>query len=218
MDFESLNAYSIFNYICSECNKDSCECVFVHTEDVDNNLMNKSKSILNMLEINNSSNLTHCDNIYDKETSIESDSCSFHRLYNASTICDSVHDINLSPLWAQSNTMNLRLRGKGMRVGHLNIRGIRAGEKIDQIKMMLQSSANVISVLGVSESKLGDDIPDSFIRIENFQFLRKDKIQGSGGLIVYVRSDVSFSRRKDLEKEHFESIWIEIFPKNSKTV
>ena len=108
--------------------------------------MNKSKSILNMLEMNNSSNLTHCDNIYDRETSIESDSCSFHSLYNASTICDSVHDINLSPLSAQSNTMNLRLRGKGMRVGHLNIRGIRAGEKTDQIKMMLQSSANDISV------------------------------------------------------------------------
>ena len=217
MDFESSNAYSIFNFICSECYKDSCECVFTHTEDVDNNIENKSKSILNMSEMKSSSNLTHCDNIYDKETSVESDSCSFHSLYNASTLCDSVHDINLSPLSAQSSTVNLRLRGKGMRVGHLNIRGIRAGQKIDQIKMMLQSSANDISVLGVSESKLGDDIPDSFIRIENFQFLRKDKIQGSGGLIVYVRSDVSFSRRKDLEKEHFESIWIEIFHKNSKS-
>ena len=49
----------------------------------------------------------------------------------------------------------------------------------------------------MSESKLGDDIPDSFISIENFQCVRKDKTQGSGGLIVYVRSDVSFSRRKD---------------------
>ena len=74
--------------------------------------------------------------------------------------------------------MNLRLRGKGMRVGHLNIRGIRAGQKIDQIKMMLQSSANDISVLGMSESKLGDDIPDSFISIENFQFLRKRQDPG----------------------------------------
>ena len=82
---------------------------------------------------------------------------------------------------------------------------------------MLQSSANDISVLGVSESKLGDDIPDSFISIENFQCVRKDKSQGSGGLIVYVRSDVSFSRRKDLERGHFESVWIEIFPKNSQS-
>ena len=181
--------------------------------------MNKSKgSTLNKSEMNSSTILTDCENIiYEKDTSVESDSGSVHSLYNASTICNSVHDINMSPLLAQSNTMNLRLRGKGMRVGHLNIRGIRAGQKIDQIKMMLHSKENDISVLGVSESKLGDDIPDSFINIENFQCIRKDKKQGSGGLIVYVRSDVSFSRRKDLEHELFESIWIEIFPKNSKS-
>ena len=161
--------------------------------------------------------MTHFDNIYEKETSVESDAYSMPSLYSASTINDSVHDINTSPLQAQCSTMNLRLRGKGMRVGHFNIRGVRAGEKIDQLKMMLQSSANDISVLGVSESKLGDDIPDSFISIENFQCVRKDKTQGSGGLIVYVRSDVSFSRRKDLEREHFESVWIEIFPKNSQS-
>ena len=177
--------------------------------------MNKSKgSTLNKSEMNSSTILTDCENIiYEKDTSVESDSGSVHSLYNASTICNSVHDINMSPLLAQSNTMNLRLRGKGMRVGHLNIRGIRAGQKIDQIKMMLHSKENDISVLGVSESKLGDDIPDSFINIENFQCIRKDKKQGSGGLIVYVRSDVSFSRRKDLEHELFERVGLKFFQK-----
>lgn len=72
-------------------------------------------------------------------------------------------------------------------------------------------------MLGVSESKLGSDIPDSFIQIENFQCFRKDKIQGSGGLLVYVSNDISCSHRKDLENEHFESMWCEIFPKNSKS-
>ena len=66
--------------------------------------------------------------------------------------------------------------------------------------------------------KLGKDVPDSFIAINNFQVYRKDKIQGSGGLLVYVRNDISSSRRKDLENEHFQSIWTEINPENSKPV
>ena len=174
---------------------------------------------MNESEKNNttSAKSTNCkNNTYEKNTLVESDSCSYS-LYNVSTICDSVHDDNVPPLPAHSNIMNLRLRGKGMRIGHLNIRGIRAGQKIDQIKIMLHSKENNISVLGVSESKLGDDIPDSFINIQNFQCVRKDKKHGSGGLIVYVRSDVSFSRRKDLENELFESIWIEVYPKSSKS-
>ena len=83
---------------------------------------------------------------------------------------------------------------------------------------MLHSNENDISMLGVSESKLGENIPDSFIQVDNFQVFRKDKIHGSGGLLVYVRNDITCSRRKDLEHEHFESIWTEMFPKNSKSV
>ena len=82
---------------------------------------------------------------------------------------------------------------------------------------MLHSNENDISMLGVSESKLGVDVPDSFIEIDNVHCFRKDKMQGSGGLLVYVRNNISCSRRKDLENEHFESIWT-VYPKNSKPV
>ena len=106
-----------------------------------------------------------------------------------------------------------------MHVGHLDIRGIPSGKKkMDQIKIMLHSNENDISMLGVSESKLGVDVPDNFIEIDDFQCFRKDKMQGSGGLLVYVRNNISCSHRKDLEDEHFESIWAELYPKNSKLV
>lgn len=85
-----------------------------------------------------------------------------------------------------------------MRVGHINARGIRSGERADQLKLMLHSNVNNISMLGVSESKLGSDIPDSFVQIQNFQCFRKDKIQGSGGLFAYVRDDISCICRNDL--------------------
>lgn len=164
------------------------------------------------------------EQIYETET-VQNVSDNIH--FDLSTLYDSfssldqdvnsMHDFNSSPLLAQDNLINLGLRGRGMHIGHLNVRGIRSGEKIDQIKIMLQSSENNICMLGISESKLGCDIPDSFLQSDNFHCFRKDKIQGSGGLLVYVRNDVTCNRRKDLEDEHFESMWFEIFPKNSRS-
>ena len=162
-------------------------------------------------------NFTNGDsNAYDKDTLTESDSVG--SIYNISTVCNSVHDSTSSPLQAHDNLINLGLHGRGMHLGHLNIRGIPSGEKMDQIKIILHSSENDISMLGMSESKLGEDVPDSFMETNNFKVFRKDKIQGSGGLLVYVRNYISCSRRTDLENGHFESIWTEIYPKNSKPV
>ena len=38
-----------------------------------------------------------------------------------------------------------------------------------------------------------------------------------GGIIVYVRNGVKVERRLDLERNDMECIWLEIFPKNSKS-
>lgn len=166
-----------------------------------------------------SRNENSCAEAFDMDTLIESTMNSVVSAYEAPTIISSVHDIECSssPLLAHNSLINLGLRGSGMHIGHLNIRGIRSGEKVDQIKIMLQSRKNNICMLGISESKLGSDIPDSFCSIQNFQCFRKDKAQGSGGLLVYVRNDIKCIRRKDLEEEHFESMWFEVCPKNSKS-
>ena len=55
---------------------------------------------------------------------------------------------------------------------------------MDQIKIMLHSIENDISMLGVSEIKLGVYVPDSFIEKDNFQVFGKDKRYGSGRLLV----------------------------------
>ena len=150
---------------------------------------------------------------YDRDTFIDSYTNYSERCpYNLSTACNSLHDE------AHNNVFNLGLRGRGMHIGHLNIRGIRSGEKLDQMKIMLHSNENDVSMLGVSESKLDENIPDSFIQVDNFQVFRKDKIQGSGGILFYVRNDITCSRRKDWEHELFELFWIEMFPRNSKSV
>ena len=82
------------------------------------------------------------------------------RYVNHANRCSAV-----SFLLAQDNLFDLELRGKDMHIGHINIRGITSGEKLDQIKIMLHSMEINICMLGWSESKLGGEIPDSFLLI-----------------------------------------------------
>ena len=205
--------YSLLQSICTECNRISCGCINFNlypdpqthpkceTIFLDRTVAvnNETQDILLTLEDETVlTNFTNSDsNAYNKDTLTESDSQnSVGSIYNISTVCNSMHDSTSSSLQAHDNFINLRLRGRGMHIGHLNIRGIRSGEKMDQIKIILHSSENDMSMLGVSESKLGEDVPDSFIETNNVKVFRKDKIQGSGGLLVYVRNDISCSRRK----------------------
>ena len=197
--------YSLLQSLCTECNTTSCVCINfnLHTDSqthpksettlldstvlVDNGTQDNLLTSEDDIAFTSFTSFTSCvSDAYDKDTLVESDSQnSVGSIYNLSTVCNSIHDIMLSPLPAHDHLLNLGLRGRGMHIGHLNIRGIRSGEKMDQIKIMLHSSENDISMLGVSESKLGEDVPDSFIEIDNFQVYRKDKIQGSGGLLYW---------------------------------
>ncbi len=36
---------------------------------------------------------------------------------------------------------------------------------------------------------------------------------GSGGVIIYISTDISYTHREDLESKNLESIWIELTPK-----
>lgn len=231
MNFASNNVFLLLQTVCDECNEHPCGCYTQGSEYFATDTTKISYNGTSQLHfeerhdsvtfrsaLSDSTIINeHASNAYDKDTDLENNS-----LYNVSTVCSSldstVHDVSSSPLSAHSSLINLGLRGRGMHIGHINVRGIRSGERVDQLKLMLQSDVNNISMLGVSESKLGSDIPDSFVQIHNFKCFRKDKIQGSGGLLVYVRDDILCIRRNDLEFDHFESIWLEIFPKNSKSL
>ena len=47
--------------------------------------------------------------------------------------------------------------------------------------------------------------------------IRKDRLEGGGGIIVYIKEGVVFKRRSDLELNELECIWLEICPKNSNS-
>ena len=142
--------------------------------------------------------------------------------YNNSTISDISSDCenDISSMSAQ-NPLCLNLCNKGMHIGHLNVQGLQ--NKFDQIALILNSENNDIHFLGLSETKLKYFHPDDAFTINNYQLYRKDRVitseskEDGGGLIVYVKEGIKCVRRRDLETDEVECLFLEIFPKNGKT-
>ena len=103
---------------------------------------------------------------------------------------------------------------KGMKFSHLNIRSLR--NKKDDLGMFLRD--NPYDLLGLSETWLEEYISDSLIAISGYNFERKDRQEHGGGVCCYIRSNVSYIRRHDLENDELELLWLEIKPKNETRI
>ena len=88
----------------------------------------------------------------------------------------------------QSNTndlLDLGFKYKGFRMGHINIQGI--NNKIDQVRLLLESEKSQIHVLGLSETKLNSLHPDSAFQVNSFQKpFMKDREINSGAVIWFM--------------------------------
>ena len=73
-------------------------------------------------------------------------------------------------------------------MGHMNIQGV--SNKIDQVRLLLESEQNQIHVLGLSETKLN---------------------------VIHPKEGICCTRRTDIEQESLECIWLEIKPYKSKS-
>lgn len=102
-----------------------------------------------------------------------------------------VHDSQQVPLSqitgqeqaAPDNILNLGFKDKGFRIGHLNVQGV--GNKIDQLRLLLQSEQNLIHILGISETKLSHVHPDTAFDINGYQKpFRRDRPENAGGGIL----------------------------------
>ena len=120
------------------------------------------------------------DNAYLERTYIEiihNDSDSLHdfNILHASDVsanssmrsllCNTSHTTahDITEQKSSCDATNLGLKGKGLRIGHINIQGL--SNKVDQLKYMLQSDSNRIHMFGISETKLNDYHADSVFEI-----------------------------------------------------
>ena len=98
---------------------------------------------------------------------------------NTFTATHYISDDTAANLSTSNYLLDLGLICKGFRIGHINIQGV--SNKIDQVRLLLESDKNLIHVLGLSESKLNVIHPDAFFEVNGFQKpFRRDRKANSG--------------------------------------
>ena len=90
---------------------------------------------------------------------------------------------------------------------HLNVKSL--VNKIDEIRN-LTSSINP-AVFGFSETWLDETITDDEIKIQGYVLERKDRNRLGGGVCAYIREDLAYNRRFDMETPDLEVLPIDLF-------
>ena len=110
----------------------------------------------------------------------------------------------LGPKWLQN---------KGLHFCHLNVHYLYP--KLDEIKMLLQEQD--IDILCLCETFLNQDFSDDELKVGGYNFIRKDRQSPGAGLIIYIKSYLSYTRHVDMETNDLESIWVEFKHNKQKT-
>ena len=76
---------------------------------------------------------------------------------------------------------------RGLHFIHLNINSLLL--KIDELRNIAKLSN--AAVIGIGESKLDDSVLSSEIHIDNYNTLRCDRNRHGGGVVCYIRNDLS---------------------------
>ncbi|KAJ8287062.1 hypothetical protein GJAV_G00046610 [Gymnothorax javanicus] len=90
-------------------------------------------------------------------------------------------------------------RKRGLHFLHLNARSLLP--KIEEFRLVARRSN--AAVIGVTETWLDNSVEDSEVEIPGYIIHRKDRQRTGGGVCIYIRSDIAFNPRSDLELEEF---------------
>ena len=137
-------------------------------------------------------------------------------------MCSKVNDEDIYPdpegnaQQCYSN-LNIKLGKRGLKIFHQNINGLLA--KVDKLRLFMKDTRKEIQVMGLSESHCNPRILTDQLLIDGYSIERKDRGNGKGGgILCYIRNDLKWQRRYDLEVDNIECIWVEIFFVSSKSI
>ena len=88
---------------------------------------------------------------------------------------------------------------------------------IDELHVFLNDQN--INVLALNETRLNESISDQDVKVQGYDIIRHDRSTNGrfgGGVCFYIRSNISYSVRTDLDSQLLEIISIDIRKHNSK--
>ena len=98
-----------------------------------------------------------------------------------------------------------------IKIGYLNINSV--VNKIDEVKELL--NRNMFDILFLAETKIDSTVSSHLVSHPGFRTIRKDRKKGAGGLLAYIRNDLSAYRRLKLESSDIESICLDVKDSNN---
>ena len=113
---------------------------------------------------------------------------------------------SISSLASVSSAFNFSKLSNHLSVVHYNVQGL--VPKLD----LLTTELNEFDILAFTETWLNPSVPTNDLTIDSYKIPeRKDRPGDShGGVILYVKNNIHYTRRHDLELRGVESIWIEL--------
>ena len=141
------------------------------------------------------------NNIFDE---FLDDNTNYVGLNNANPMVDNTSNYNAKQFECFKN--------KGLHFLHANARSI--FHKLPELKLIAKQSN--AAVIAISETWLDDSYTDACVQIEGYNIIRRDRASHAGGVCAYIREDLSYNIRSDLNNPDLEDLWFEILLKKSK--
>ena len=115
------------------------------------------------------------------------------------------------------NKMASFSKQRGLKIVHQNIRGLQSNFNL----LCELVERNDFDIITLSETHLLNSSyndNNSLFEIPNYTFIKRNRNNGKGGgVAVYIKTNLKWERRQDLETDSVECICLQIFEKNAKS-
>eukprot|EP00112_Aurelia_sp_Birch-Aquarium-sp1_P014094 Seg3016.2 transcript_id=Seg3016.2/GoldUCD/mRNA.D3Y31 product="hypothetical protein" protein_id=Seg3016.2/GoldUCD/D3Y31 len=103
--------------------------------------------------------------------------------------------------------LRTKLKGHGIKVAHINIRGLLS--KMDDVTILLQESR--LDILVITESHLDKSVGDNVIKIDGYGLKRYDRDKHGGGCLIYFNECLEITPIEWIDNLGTESVWMDLY-------
>lgn len=103
--------------------------------------------------------------------------------------------------------MNQQLGDRNLKIAHLNVNGLL--NKPSEVQNILDQAS--FDILGISETHLREDIPDDWININGYRFVRRDRDSGPGeGVLISFKVNLTAYLVTRWNCTDLEATWLNV--------
>ena len=126
---------------------------------------------------------------------------------------EAIRDIHNTSISQSLNDFDC-FKKRGLHFVHLNARSILP--KMEELDILAHSTN--ATIIAVTETWLDNTICDNEVCIPDYSIQRKDRNREGGGVCIFIRNNINFNRRSDIDKDDLEFLAIDIMMPKSKPI